>query len=1054
MTALEIFYVIMTAVCLAALFFSLKNRHINIGYILTTTLLIAADIVCIMLMRCESIRTAKNLFTIYYVLNAWMYFCAMWTITRMSLGKWFEYWLIPMGLISALQSMLVVNCFNTPRTMAFSKEYFLGDLWWIVNDMNPETGFLSFTTYTYICYFSGFFIVLLLIFCFIRTGTIFRTKYVILIICQIGLLGFSMINYTLNWPIWVMLLAMNPVCYFTYYYAFLHADIKLRESTLLSFANDMTDGLILYNRHNDLIHMNEPVKRIPDLKLLKEVKDINMVEEWLDHIETIEGMDVLHFHYEDENAYYIVKKKRLGSERVFAGTVFTFRDVTNAIGQLQAMEKANYELEKTARMKSDFLANMSHELRTPMNAVIGMTEIALREDLPVKVRDCLNQISRSGSNLLNIINDILDYSKMEAGKMEIVPERYEFLSEVNDISNILQTRIGEKQINLFFIVDHTLPKELYGDSMRIRQVLINIANNAIKFTEKGMVRITLDLDWISDEEVVLNFTVQDTGIGIKKNDLDKLFVSFQQVDSKRNRNVEGTGLGLTISRKLCEAMGGSISVESEYGKGTTVHFSIPQKVTNPERALVVEDAENKYAFCFNENEKMTEQFAKEMISFGVQGRIISSLDQYTKTGKKEYMFIENTYYTPDIMKFLDDHRDVTCVVLMEPNDEIKTKRKNVKVMNKPMNTLGLVLMLNNKSIEDFGVKQKGTGNFGFTAPDAKILIVDDNTVNLTIAEGLLEPIKVQCTTAESGKEAINILKKEHFDLILMDHMMPGMDVVEATIAIRNDIPEAADTPIIALTANVAEGSLEMFIKAGMADLIAKPIDVKQLNSKLLQWLPEDKVKENSDAGGGVSEEIVSDAEEMFDCLDCAKAVEGLGSTSLFRKIVADYYRKGPAIYAAIEESVAHADWNDYTIRMHALKSTSRQIGASELGDLAEKLEMAGKAAEAEAVEMYHTVTMGTFKKLLEDLSKYFDNGENAGADNREMISDEELKAIFEKLRNACEELDMDEMEACENELKEKKYPEDKQEIIETIFSAIEQMDTDACEMAMEDYFND
>ncbi len=1052
MAALEVFFGIMALICFAALVSSARNRHLNMGYIMTTFLLIVSDVVCIFIMRCETIKSAKNLFMIYYIINAWMFFSAMWTITRMSSGKWFELSLIPMCIISFFQSILIVYCFNTPRKIKFSREYFLGDMWWCVDKLEESDGLLTFDTYTYICYLSCFLVIVLLVGCFLRTGTIFRTKYVIMGICQAILLVMLVIYFTYKWPIWVITLIMNPVCYFTYYYAFLQADIKLRESTLLAFANDMTDGLILYNRHNDLVHVNEPVKRIPDPEIQEDVKDINKVEEWLDHIEKVEGMDVLYFKHNGHEAYYIVKKRILGSKRSFAGTVYTFKDVTGTVGQLQAMEKANYELERTANMKSDFLANMSHELRTPMNAVIGMTEIALREKLPAKVRDCLNQISRSGSNLLNIINDILDYSKIEAGKMEIVSERYEPLSEINDISNILQTRIGEKPINLFFIADHTLPRELFGDSMRIRQVLINIANNAIKFTEKGMVRITLDIEWKSDDEILLKFRVKDTGIGIKKADLEKLFVSFQQVDSKRNRNVEGTGLGLTISKKLCEAMGGSIGIESEYGKGTEVWFDIPQKVTNRERALVVEDAEKKYAFCLNENEKITEMFAKEMISFGVQGRIITDLEQYTETGKQEFMFIEKEAYNDEFLKFMDEHPDITCIVLMESGNELKTVRKNVRVFNKPMNTLGVVLLLNGKAIDSYVSSQKGGANASFTAPDASILIVDDNSVNLTIAEGLLEPMKVKCTTAESGAKALKILKKNHFDLILMDHMMPGMDGVEATEAIRRDIPEAADTPIIALTANVAEGSLEMFMKAGMADLIAKPIDVKQLSSKLLQWLPEDKVIVSKEAQEEtVSEEVVSDAEEMYDCLDCAKAVEGLGSTSLFRKIVADYYRKGPAIYSAIEEAVAREDWNDYTIRMHALKSTSRQIGALELGNLAEKLEAAGKAAEAEAVEMYHTVTMSTFKKLLDDLSKYFDEG-NSAEDAQEIITEEELGAIFERLTNACVDLDMDEMEACEEQLKQKSFPEDKKSLIEDLCNAIEQMDTDACVEIMNNYF--
>ena len=239
------------------------------------------------------------------------------------------------------------------------------------------------------------------------------------------------------------------------------------------------------------------------------------------------------------------------------------------------MLQANKEIERAAQMKSDFLANMSHEIRTPMNAVIGMAQMALREELPPNARTYINQIISSGKTLLTIINDVLDFSKIESGKMDIEDAEYEPMSVINDVSNMIMTRVMDKDLELILDIAPDLPRKLYGDSNRIKQIMINIANNAVKFTKKGQVVLKVGFECIEEEEILLLISVSDTGIGIKKEDMERLFESFQQVDSKRNRNIEGTGLGLTICKKLLELMNGKIWVESEYGKGSCLLYTSP-----------------------------------------------------------------------------------------------------------------------------------------------------------------------------------------------------------------------------------------------------------------------------------------------------------------------------------------------------------------------------------------------------------------------------------------------------------------------------------------------
>ncbi len=252
--------------------------------------------------------------------------------------------------------------------------------------------------------------------------------------------------------------------------------------------------------------------------------------------------------------------------------------ISNLAFQRFQLSRSNLAIERAANLKSDFLANMSHEIRTPMNAVIGMAEMALREELPPLAREYVNLIISSGKTLLTIINDILDFSKIESGKMDIIEEEYEPMSILHDITTMITTRIGDKDIELLIDLDPQLPNKLYGDSIRIKQVIVNLANNAVKFTKAGKVEVRVSFEKKSADLIDLHIAVEDTGIGIKKAELEQLFQSFHQLDSKRNRNIEGTGLGLAISKRLVTLMHGSIRVESEYEAGSTFSFSLPQKI--------------------------------------------------------------------------------------------------------------------------------------------------------------------------------------------------------------------------------------------------------------------------------------------------------------------------------------------------------------------------------------------------------------------------------------------------------------------------------------------
>ena len=519
-----------------------------------------------------------------------------------------------------------------------------------------------------------------------------------------------------------------------------------------------------------------------------------------------------------------------------------FEDEQNKL--LQKMDEAN-------KAKSNFLANMSHEIRTPMNAIMGMCELSLQEELSENLRENCENIRSSGENLLGIINDLLDLSKIESGKMELVCEEYSLSALLNDVINMTVARKGGKALEFMVNVDPKVPERLYGDKIRLRQIIINLLTNAVKFTNQGGILLSVSARQES-YGINLIISVKDSGIGIEEEAIGKIFTSFSQVDTKRNHAIEGTGLGLPITKLLVQMMNGVILVDSEYGKGTEFKVIIPQKVMQEKPIVSLKEPQKLELLYYINMKKFGSEFVKEGYQqiietmgtgFGVEVHCCTTKEvtgRWLDTHNCTHLFTGKEEYLEDKAFFAEMAQKLEVIVLQDRIGYEPTEGK-VQTLYKPLYCLTMGNVLNKEKIS-FNTAKKIQPSIQFTAQNAKVLVVDDNQMNLKVAVGLLRPYQMNVTTAMSGEEAIALLNSQSFDLVYMDHMMPEMDGVETVKRIReSEKAELRRIPIVAFTANAVSGMKEMFLSSGFQDFVSKPIEKVELQKTLLKWLPEEYI---------------------------------------------------------------------------------------------------------------------------------------------------------------------------------------------------------------------
>lgn len=626
--------------------------------------------------------------------------------------------------------------------------------------------------------------------------------------------------------------------------------------------------------------------------------------------------------------------------------LFLWRESKNAKKSAEEKEAASKILEETNlklaaaakeadsanRAKTYFLSAMSHDIRTPMNSILSMNEMILREGKDKDILFYAENIRSAGNTLLGLINDVLDFTKIEAGKLNVITVDYELSSMLNDLINMAKTRADEKGLKITVNVNSKMPNSLHGDEIRLKQILTNLLTNAVKYTPKGEVIFNVGYENANENNaLMLKISVEDTGMGIKKEDMNKLFKPFERIDEINNRNIEGTGLGLTITRKLLSLMGSKLEIESEYGKGSKFSFSVKQGVV---KDTPIGDYESAFRRSFAERKMYREKF---------------------------------------------------------------------------------------------------------TAPTAEILAVDDTHVNLTVFKSLLKRTKIKIDTADSADAGIALALKKKYDLIFLDYMMPQKDGIEALKELKAAKDNKShDTPCICLTANAISGMREMYLAAGFDDYLTKPINPDILENAIIRFLPKEKIEQSED-----EEETKGQIPGFLyhiEGLDVKKGLVNCAEEEIFLGAIQTYAQNAKASADEIENYFKNDDRTNVIIKVHGLKSSSKLIGATHLGEFAAELEKAGKSGDYDKVANNIDALLKEYRKLEQDLSPLFKDTKDSN--KKPEIAYEKLHDIYNELKTMVEAFDYDKIEGKVSEFEKCEIPENEKEKVEKIIKAVSKFEYD------------
>lgn len=641
--------------------------------------------------------------------------------------------------------------------------------------------------------------------------------------------------------------------------------------------------------------------------------------------------------------YFLLDRKLRDNALLPFGLIFLLLlAMGNTVHELIQMERQRQQALTASDAKGRFLANMSHEIRTPINAVLGMDTMILRETKEAQIKEYALDIQNAGQSLLALINDILDLSKIESGKLELLAEEYDFSSLIHDIMNMISMKAENKGLSVHLSIEEDLPSRLWGDDVRLRQVLVNLMNNAVKYTEQGSVNLSVQRapSSFGTDIVSLTFHVTDTGIGIKEEDLSKLFSAFERIEEQRNRNIEGTGLGMSITTQLLELMGTNLQVDSIYGKGSDFYFTLEQKIVSAEP--------------------------------------IGNLEERIRRQAKEYSY----------------------------------------------QTL-------------------------LTAPDAHLLVVDDNAMNRRVFKNLLKETLVQIDEAGSGMECLSLTRKNHYDLIFLDHMMPDMDGIETLHRLMADTEcLCRNVPVIALTANAVTGAKEMYLSEGFHSFLSKPISPDKLEQMLLDLLPAEKIVPGAPPELSPDTDKTTDNYEFpeIDGMDWSYARLHFRDADFLLETIRDFYRAMDTDHdmllqflEQIEDTDAEA-LRQFRVKVHSMKSSAAMIGATSLSGVAKMLEYAARDGRTDILFSVTPYFLEEWRRMKDRLRPLADAPENRTDTQK---PDADLKIIqeyFPMLEQAMQNMDIDTADEIMRHLETFQYPESIRALMEELSLSVTNLD--------------
>mgnify|MGYP001828274507 CR=1 FL=1 len=820
--------------------------------------------------------------------------------------------------------------------------------------------------------------------------------------------------------------------------------LQEREERIRSIMEGAPDPMVVYDTEGKLTYSN-PAFTLVFGWTFDELKDkkvdyvpkecwpeTQMMIEKLKRGEGFQGVETRRFTKSGDVLNISVSASAFSdSEGNFMGSVTTLRDITDLKRAEEELQKAKDVAEAANRAKSTFVANISHEIRTPLNSIIGMSHLALKTDLSPQQHDYLSKMQTSANVLLGIINDILDFSKIEAGKMRMESVVFQLEEVLNSLKNLVAIKAQEKGLELLFHVAPDVPQYLVGDPLRLGQVLINLANNAVKFTEEGEIVIFAELVNGETEQVTLRFSVRDTGIGLTQEQISKLFEAFSQVDTTTTRKYGGTGLGLTISKYLVNMMDGDIQVKSKPGQGSTFSFTATfTKALEIEKKCFVppQDLRGMRVMVVDDNATFRELIKEMLESFTFEVTVAASgkegLTKLEKDSEKNpYELVIIDWRMPEmdgikVSQLIKNHPKlpkIPAVILFTAcgREEVMQRFQQAGLDGFLFKPISYSLLFDT-IIEIFGYKDsrkpliitKGTEETEALKQirGAKILVAEDNEINRQVAKELLEKVGLIVTVVNNGKAAVKAVAETHFDSVLMDIQMPEMDGLEATRHIRtNSKAGIEDLPIIATTAHAMTGDREKSLEAGLNDYLSKPIDPDRLYSVLVKWIKpkERQVSDQPDSRiskKDTDQEILVPPEMPGIMVKSGLAGVG-GNARLYRDILIKFYRDYSNATKQIKNALEKGDIKLAQHLVHTIKGLSGTIGAQELHVSAGELEASIQHKHHFEIEGLLNVFDNALVKVLDSLKGFagFKDESVKVKRKKEKADPQKLLALLSKL---------------------------------------------------------